>query len=137
MQRRITTPTPPLLRGIFIAICIFAAVNITACEKWKTATISYEAIGEALATYQTTAQSLCDEKNISAETCEKLKTSYNKIRDNYIKAGDLLVDAMKTEDAVTKGSLLKNYHKIIAQLIVDFGDIQDLLKANGVKLDFL
>ena len=127
---------PAWTRSTVSLLGIILICGLISCEKWKTATISYEAIGEALSTFQSTAQQLCADKKISAETCDKLKTSYNKIRDNYIKAGDLLVDAMKTEDVVTKESILKNYHEIIAQLIVDFGDVQDILKANGVKLDF-
>lgn len=81
-----------------------------ACATWKTnITTGYEVTGITLKEIHDTAKGMCDAGTIKPENCVTIKDIYTKARLAYITAGDALIVAMETEDAVVKEKSLEAY----------------------------
>ncbi len=125
------------LLGVVGIVMILVCMGILAggCEKWQTATVSYEAAGEGLDAFRVVAQDLCEQGALNGDTCVKLKGIYNKSREIYINAGDVMVAAMRLDDAAARDVKMKDYHDLMGKISDCVREAVDLLKSSGIGSD--
>lgn len=121
------------LLGVLMFLSLL--IGVCSCEKWQMTTVSYEGVGEILGTVKEEAQDLCSQGTLKPDVCEKIKENYNKAREIYIEAGDVLVGAMKLEGSAEK--LIENgkYRDLISNVGTLVKEIVDLLRSSGVRVD--
>jgi hypothetical protein len=118
-----------------VSVLCFCAIALSACEKWQVATVSYESVGEVLNTIMDEAQSLCNRGELDEDVCKRIREDYNIARDIYIEAGDVLVDAMKLEDAAQKAAKMGKYRELVSGIGPFVRDVIELLRASGINTD--
>jgi len=106
-----------LILGIFIIPILF----LGCATSWqKDMTKGYVAAGAVGKVYYEQVKNSCTvippatSTVLSTDKCEKLKKINNDARKAYIVAGDVLVLAIQTDDAVQQQTLLTNYNTLLA-----------------------
>jgi len=124
-------------------------VLVLACATWKENIVTtYEGIGDTMQVTRDAMISACASGLIDANSCETLKTQYNKVEVLRIRAGDVLADlivideslkivtdmAKKNELLVQKDITLARYNALINDLNHLLQDLIKVAKETGVKL---
>ena len=111
------------------------AFSLCSCEKWQMTTVSYESVGEILGIVKEESQGLCVQGALEPDVCEKIKDNYNKAREIYLEAGDVLIGAMRLEGSAEKNYETGRYRDLISDVGFLVKEIVELLKSSGVKAD--
>ena len=102
---------------LIISLIVILSFSLISCATWKSnITTGYEATGMTLKEIHDTAKAMCAAGTLSAADCAQVKDIYDKARDAYITAGDALIVAINTEDAVTKENNLQAYQHAISDV---------------------
>jgi hypothetical protein len=122
-------------KKLSIIISVLFLFGFVSCAGWDTtAKKAYVSTGKMGNSYYETAKSSCDHNLIQPATCEQLKKINNDARAIWLKAGDVLVLAINTGDAVKRQQLLAEYNVLMGQFESSIGGFIQLYLQMGGKL---
>lgn len=111
----------PILIVIVLLTCI-------SCASWQTnMTRAYKGIGALGETYRQMGQSSCEQNLIPTDKCAVLKKINNDARMIWLRAGDILKLAIKTQDAIQQQQFLAQYNSLMADFNKLFTEFVKLL----------
>lgn len=99
-------------------VCLFVAVAflLMGCAGWQANTTnSYIVAGSVTGAAHGMIKPSCDQGLIQPEPCADLKVAYNLAVQSYVSAGNILVLALTTSDAVQSDYLQEQFAVIMAQ----------------------
>ena len=109
------------MRKLRLALPLLLCLVLFACATpWQdNMTKGYEAAGIMGKTYYSIAKSSCEAvppavPALPADKCEQLKKINNDARKAYLLAGDSLILAIETDDAIQQQTLLTQYNTLLA-----------------------
>ena len=107
-----------------LVLCVF----LVACAGWQTnMTRAYKGIGALGETYRQMGQSSCEQNLIPTDKCVMLKKINNDARGIWLRAGDILKLAIKTQDAIQQQQFLAQYNSLMADFNKLFTEFVKLL----------
>ncbi|MCC6347891.1 MAG: hypothetical protein IT388_11940 [Nitrospirales bacterium] len=116
-------------------LVILALLVLSSCATWKKDTVTgYEITGIALRNVQQAAKKMCDAGKIGADDCAKLRNVYGQARAAYQTAGNALIVAINTEDAVKQKEGFAAYQTAFAEVSRLLPELLDLAGKLGIKV---
>lgn len=104
----------------------YAALEFEADTYADLATVEvYEVVGYKLTKFFDTARKLGAEKKLSADLQGKLKLRYNRLRNQYIKAGNLIINGIK--DDTKKADNIKKYRAMKKNILKELSELNKLI----------
>lgn len=103
------------MRSIKILSVLMLCLFLLSCVSWQTnMTRAYKGIGALGETYHQMGQSSCEQNLIPIDKCAILKKINNDARMIWLRAGDILKLAIKTQDAIQQQQFLSQYNFLMA-----------------------
>lgn len=116
-----------------VPLALLFAFMLVGCAGWKKGVVgSYEGGAISLKALQAAAKVSCDSGALSQDRCAQIKKIYNETRIAYIKAGDVLILAVETDDVASRKALLAEYQVLIAKFLSLLNDLTQLAIQYGL-----
>ena len=93
---------------LLLSIMLFASFGCATTWQNK-ATVTYTSGAIGVSSVHGGFKPQCDSATLPADRCDQLKKIYNDTRDGYVAAGNILILALTTEDAVQKDQLMAQW----------------------------
>lgn len=88
----------------------------------KPKTAEYSSSGKIVTQLYTETRTDCDNGTIDATTCKQLRKLYNEIRECFMHAGDLIIQALDENNVVKREVLIVRYNNTMKELSADIAE---------------